>query len=250
MDDEDELKRQWAELAPAWIREAREGPNPTRTGLLDAPMLECCGDVQGRRVLDCGCGEGRFCRILLERGAGHVLGLDLCELMIDAASSLQSERDAYRVADVQNLHFIEDESFDLAISYLNQCDLPDFEANNREVHRVLRRGGRFVVANLHPMRSAVGTWQKASDGTKQHVVVDKYFDEGERRWRMMGVEITNFHRTMETYLSSFLNSGFAIERVLEPSVTRECLAVYPELDDELRVPNFIVYALRKPGLAQ
>lgn len=35
----DELKREWIDLAPAWIREAREGVNPTRTGLLDRPML-------------------------------------------------------------------------------------------------------------------------------------------------------------------------------------------------------------------
>jgi hypothetical protein len=29
-------------------------------------------------------------------------------------------------------------------------------------------------------------------------------------------------------------------------VTREQLKEYPELDDEARVPNFIIYILRKP----
>src|SRR5688500_9847639 len=97
----DRLKREWVELAPAWIKEAREGRNPTREALLDAPMLEACGSVDGLKVLDCGCGEGRFCRILANRGAS-VLGLDLCEPMITAARQLQSGRDEYRVADVQN----------------------------------------------------------------------------------------------------------------------------------------------------
>ena len=52
-------------------------------------------------------------------------------------------------------------------------------SNNREVFRVLRPGGRFVVANLHPMRSAVGGWHRTVDGKKQHVILDRYFDEGE-----------------------------------------------------------------------
>ena len=83
------------------------------------------------------------------------------------------------VADVQDLGFIEDETFDLAASYLNQCDLPDFNANDGEVFRVLRPGGRFIVANVHPMRSAVGGWHKTDDGKRQHVILDRYFDEGD-----------------------------------------------------------------------
>jgi SAM-dependent methyltransferase len=241
----EDLQREWLALAPAWIKEAREGRNPTRNGLLDEPTLVACGDVRGLRILDCGCGEGRFCRILVERGAGYVLGLDLCPPMITAAQALQSDRDEYRVADVQDLGFLDDESFDLAVSYLNQCDLPDFRANTREVCRVLRRGGRFVIANLHPMRSAGGGWQRTPDGEKEHVILDRYFDEGVRRWRMMGVDFTNFHRTLSTYIRTFLSEGFFLEGLIEPTVSDERLSEYPELDDEQRVPNFIIYQLRK-----
>ena len=190
MVNSDDLKREWLLMSQAWIKEAREGTNATRNGLLDVPMLGACGNVDGLKILDCGCGEGRFCRMLVERGAGSVLGLDLCEPMIEAARELQSGHDAYRAADVQDLGFIEDETFDLAVSYLNQCDLPDFHRNNRGVFRVLRKGGRFIVANLHPMRSAVGGWLRTSDAKKQHVILDNYFDEGARHWTMMGTEFT------------------------------------------------------------
>jgi len=240
------LDREWQELSIPWIKEAREGRNPTRKGLLDKPILEACGNVEGLKILDCGCGEGRFCRILVDKGAEQVFGLDLCEPMIMAAKELQSGNDKYQVADVQNLGFIENGAFDLIVSYLNQCDLPDFDANNREAFRVLRTGGRFVVANLHPMRSATGAWQRTEDGEKQHVILDRYFDEGERRWKMMGVDFTNFHRSLQTYAQGFIQAGFCIEGITEPTVSTEQLALYPELDDELRVPNFIIYILRKP----
>ncbi len=238
-----DLGREWCELAPAWIHEAREGANPTRTGLLDGPMLEACGDVTGLRVLDCGCGEGRFCRMLARRGASYVLGLDLCGEMIRAARDMGSAREEYRITDVQDLGSLETGSFDLCVSYLNLCDLPDFLANVREVRRVLRTDGRFVVANLHPMRSAVGGWHMSESGEKLHVILDRYLDEGERRWRMMGVDFTNFHRTLSTHVRGFLGAGFALADLVEPSVTPERLREYPQLGDEARVPNFIIYVL-------
>jgi len=240
------MNQEWLNLAPAWIKEAREGVNANRTGLLDQPMLEACGSVEGLRILECGCGEGRFCRLLVERGAAYVLSLDLCVPMVEAARELQAERDEYRVADAQDLSFVGDGTFDLAVSYLNQCDLPDFEANNREMFRVLKPGGRFVVANLHPMLSAVGACHRTEDGKKPHVIVDRYFEESERDWMIMGVEVTNFHRSLSTYVRSFLNAGFSITDIIEPTVTAEQVKAYPQLEDELRVPNFIIYILSKP----
>jgi SAM-dependent methyltransferase len=244
--NQDELNREWINLAPAWIREAREGANPTRTGLLDRPMLQACGNVEGFRILDCGCGEGRFCRMLAAQGAAYVLGLDLCAPMVEAAQELQSDCTEYRVADAQDLEFLDPESFDLCVSYLNQCDLPDFMANNRAVFRSLKPGGRFIVANLHPMRTAVGGWHRTEKGEKLHVILDRYFEETERRWRMMGTDFTNFHRTLSTYMRAFIMAGFVIADIIEPTVAREQLEDYPQLDDELRVPNFIIYVLRKP----
>lgn len=240
-----DLNQEWINLSEAWIEEARQGKNSTRNGLLDKPMLIACGDIIGKKIIDCGCGEGRFCRILAARGANYVLGIDLCEPMIEAARELQSENDEYCIADVQDISFIENEMFDLAVSYLNQCDVPNLDSNNREVHRILKKGGLFIVANLHPMRSAVGTWHRSDSGKKEHVILDRYFDEGDRTWKMMGSEFTNFHRTLSTYISGFLNAGFSIEGIVEPTVISEQLKNYPELDDELRVPNFIIYILKK-----
>jgi ubiquinone/menaquinone biosynthesis C-methylase UbiE len=241
-----DLVQQWQELSSDWIKDSR-GRNPNRKGLLDKPMLEACGDVSGLSVLDCGCGEGRFCRMMVTRGAANILGLDSCEPMIAAANELGTGADEYRVADVQVLDFIEDGTFDVVVSYLNQCDLPDFMANTREVFRVLKPGGRFIIANLHPMRSAAGGWHKDETGRKLHAVLDNYFDESERFWVMQGKDLTNFHRSLSTYLNGFLDAGFIITRVVEPSAALSDLRQYPELDDELRVPNFIIYVLTRPA---
>ncbi|SHJ35002.1 class I SAM-dependent methyltransferase [Lutispora thermophila] len=180
MRNSDDLMQEWAALVPMWIKEMREGKNSVRKGLLDSVMLDVCGKVEGLSILDSGCGEGRFCRMLVERGAKYVLGLDLCEEMIEAATKLKSECDDYRLKNVQDLGFIENEIFDIVVSYLNQYDLQYFETNNREVFRLLKSGGKFIVANLHPIRSATGKWYRDASGKKLHVILDNYFDEGER----------------------------------------------------------------------
>ncbi|HPT83454.1 MAG TPA: class I SAM-dependent methyltransferase [Limnochordia bacterium] len=243
--DYEHLQREWLELAPHWIAEARAGGDLSPRELLDAYMLAVCGDVTGLHILDCGCGEGRFGRMLAERGAGRVLGVDNCPPMIEAARELRSPRENYVLGDVQDLSFLPGESFDLAVSYLNQCDLPDFAANVRGVYRVLKPGGRFVVANIHPMRSAAGPWVRRPDGSKEYYILDNYFAEGPRQFTMKNVPITNFHRTLGTYLRGFFSAGFILEDLLEPTVTPEQAAQYPGLADEARVPNFIIFLLKK-----
>lgn len=245
MDKSNKLRKEWLQLAPFWIEESRQGGDVSRKGLLDEYMLAACGNVEGLRILDSGCGEGRFCRMLVARGAEYVLGVDTCEPMIEAAQELQSDNEEYVVGDVQNLDFIADESFDLAVSYLNQCDLEDYQANTNEIFRVLKDGGRFIIANIHPMRSAGGSWLRGPDGSKLHVMLDHYFSEGARHFLMKGLEVTNFHRTLSSYIRGFLNAGFLLEDIIEPRVSEESVAQFPELADERRVPNFIIYVLKK-----
>ena len=150
MDIERRLRTQWTEAAQDWI----ETDQAVRTGMLDSWMLDALGDVSGKTVIDIGCGEGRFCRLLAELGA-VVTGVDLTEPLIERARSLGSDRETYTVGDAEDLDGVCDGSFDLAVSYIVLVDLLDYQRSIREAYRVLRPGGRFVVCSVHPMRSAV-----------------------------------------------------------------------------------------------
>jgi tRNA(Arg) A34 adenosine deaminase TadA len=83
-------------------------------------------------------------------------------------------------------------------------------------------------------------------GRNLHALLDNYFDESERYWQIWGEDLTDSHRSLSTYLNGFLDAGFVIARVVEPSVAESDLKQYPELEDELRVPNLIIYVLDKP----
>lgn len=52
-------------------------------------FIQMMGDVRGKHVLDVGCGEGYFSRVIADMGAS-VIGIDFSEPMIEAA--LEEER--------------------------------------------------------------------------------------------------------------------------------------------------------------
>ena len=237
------IRAQWTKYAQDWI----ETNQAVRTGFLDSWMLDALGDVSGKSVIDIGCGEGRFCRLLSELGAA-VTGVDLTEALIEQARNVGSDSETYLVGDAENLEEVRDESFDLAVSYIVLVDLEDYRSSIRQAYRVLRPGGRFIVCNIHPMRTAV----KSTDGwisdrsRKLFYPVDNYTEEGEREFLWWSGPFINVHRTLSSYVSAFLDAGFVLEALQEPVPSEEQLAVHPGFDDEPRVPNFIIYVLKKP----
>ena len=58
----------WDESAAAWIASQGEDGDHGRRYVLDRPMLERAVAAGAAPALDVGCGEGRFCRMLAERG--------------------------------------------------------------------------------------------------------------------------------------------------------------------------------------
>ena len=240
MDLKNTLRTQWTEAAQDWIGQDQAG----RTGMLDSWMLDALGDVRGKRVLDIGCGEGRFSRLLAGLGA-QVTGLDLTEPLIERARCLSTDDDTYVVGDAETLDGIADESFDLAVSYIVLVDLLDYRASIEAAYRVLKPGGRFIVCNVHPMRSAVPYGWVNLAGRKLFYAVDNYTDEGPREFEWWGKNFVNMHRTLSSHVSAFLDAGFVLEGLDEPAPSEEQLVENPSFDDEFRSPNFIVYRLGK-----
>ena len=187
------LRAQWTESAQDWI----ETDQAVRTGMLDSWMLKALGDVSGKSVIDIGCGEGRFCQLLTELGA-VVTGIDLTAALIEQARNVGSKRETYLVGDAEDLAGVADDAFDLAVSYIVLTDLLDYRRSIREAYRVLRPGGRFIVCNIHPMRSAaMNTDGWISDRSRKlFYPVDNYTEEGPREFLWWRGPIINMHRTV------------------------------------------------------
>jgi 2-polyprenyl-3-methyl-5-hydroxy-6-metoxy-1,4-benzoquinol methylase len=105
----------------------RTGTDHNRTHVLDPATLDLLGDVSGKQVLDLGCGEGRFCRLLAQRGAS-LTGVDLSSRMIELAREAEAKEPlgvSYHEADAADLSFLRNSSYDVVLAYLSLFDVPD-----------------------------------------------------------------------------------------------------------------------------
>lgn len=233
----------WEESAEAWIATIGPEGDFARRFVLDRPMLERVDLSGARNMLDVGCGEGRFCRLLAARGL-RTTGIDPAASLVGQARRLHPEGD-YRVAGAEQLPF-EDESFDLVLAYLSLIDIPDVKAAIGEMTRVLRPGGHLLIANLNSFFSASNPtgWRSEPDGTRSFAL-DHYM--GERSdWIGWGnLRVLNWHRPLSTYMSLLLGADLQLRHFDEP-MPHGGDAV--QLEEFRRVPGFLVMDWQKPRL--
>jgi SAM-dependent methyltransferase len=93
--------------------ETWEGPSGWGTPVYEH-VIDRAKIGSGIRVLDCGCGAGRFARMAADRGAS-VAGIDAAQELIDIAAERTPEGD-FRVGDLEELPWPED-SFDVVTGF-------------------------------------------------------------------------------------------------------------------------------------
>ena len=105
-------------------------------------LLDAAGAGPGRKVLDLCCGQGNVSDALLRRGC-TVVGADFSPAML-ALARQRVPKAVFIEADAQALPF-GDAEFDIVVSNLGVCHVPDQPRALAEVRRVLRRGGTFAM---------------------------------------------------------------------------------------------------------
>lgn len=106
--------------------------------------------ARGSKVLEIGCGLGTDGAQFAKAGADYT-GVDLTEAAVELTRrrfELFDLPGKFQTADAENLDF-PDESFDLVYSHGVLHHTPDIAKAIREVHRVLRPGGRAIVMLYH-----------------------------------------------------------------------------------------------------
>ena len=203
--------------------------------------------VDGKRVLDLGCGAGQLALHLAEIGASEVIGIDVSERMLSLARSERAHpRTTYLRESIERVEF-PPARFDLVVSSLAFHYVADYRSLVRHIAGWLVPGGSLVFSTEHPiyMAGASGPgWVRDDRGRVTHWAVDDYAEEGlrEERWFVDGVR--KYHRTFASLMYGLIGAGFTVERVEEPVPDEETVRRRPEYAAERKRPMFLLVRAR------
>lgn len=151
--ESDEAYRLWA---PTYSEE-------TAISFLDEEFaFELSPPLEGKRLLDAGCGTGRRS---MNRTTALTIGVDLSLDMLQAGRASN-----FAVADVRSLPF-QDQSFDVIWCRLVLGHLCDARQAYNELARVSRTGGIILVSDFHAAAVTAGHQRSFLDSSgREHVV--------------------------------------------------------------------------------
>lgn len=202
--------------------------NAAHNAYLEFPTVTALvPDVEGSRVLDAGCGAGRYAEWLLSEGA-DVVGCDASQEMVEQARERLGNEVSVHHADLtEGLGFAADNSLDGIVCAGVLDYVEDWQQPLAEFTRVLRPDGFLVASVGHP----------ASDVNLE--AASSYF-EIELREPEFDVGAPLYRRPIEEIVGPLLNAGFRLSGLREPQPTEEFRGVAPEEYDEVaREPVFL-----------
>ncbi len=215
-----DIKEHWNDISSNY-QQAREinledvqyGPKaPTEE------TLNFLGDVDGKDILEMGCGGGEISIALAKKGA-NCIGVDISEEQLKIARD-RAEKESVEVKfkkdDIENLEMIDSRSKDLVISVFAFDWAQNIDLVFEEAYRVLREKGILVFSMQHPFYNCF------SEPDDEFKLVRPYY---ERENEEEGIKYKL--PTVGDLVNGLTEAGFEIKRLLEPEPVDE-----PQFKDE------------------
>lgn len=221
-------------------RNRRNSPN----NVLEKPIIDdLILDVAGKTILELGCGEGKYGKELLERGAHSYRGMDGSSNMIKQARlNLTGLNCSLEKIEIEKFDFPE-EQYDLVVSRLVFHYLEDLKSAAEKIYKSLRLKGELVCSVEHPIITSC--YDSYGRGKRGNWIVDHYFKSGKRINQWIGKEVVKYHRTFEEYFRLFKTAGFQMEEIRESKPFSVNFDKVEEYERRMRIPLFLLFKLRK-----
>jgi ubiquinone/menaquinone biosynthesis C-methylase UbiE len=187
--------------------------------------VKLLGSVNGKEILVLGCGSGNDVVWLTKHGS-NVTGLDISSKQLDIARN-QLTRSGLHASLVRvNLNHLAAfergtrQRYDVVISNYSLQYIEKLDRLFRTAYRLLRPHGEFIFSFDHPVLYATyRAYQKR--GRRKSMATFDYLNERVIHWtfRITGVDVPaySYHRRIDTILNALIESGFKIQKVIEPS---------------------------------
>jgi SAM-dependent methyltransferase len=197
----------------------------------------------GKRIVVLGTGAGAAAVTLAKAGA-RVIAVDGSDTQLAHTRRL-AEREEVKVelhhGDVADLAFLRADTVDAVLSVYVLGAVADIDRVFRQVHRILRTGGPFVVSIPHPY------FRTIDPGGDPPTVTRSYFDRAPIPWRTADESGNDAPHSISELITGLLRANFRIDTLLEPAPTAGARSRYwtPAM---AWLPATLILRARKEGI--
>lgn len=197
------------------------------------------GEIGGKRILDYGCGSGKFSRRIRDLGA-LVTAVDVSANAIERAKQRDKTNIDYRVIEHDDLSFLRNGSLDEAVATFVFCTMQqDDQVRNitRQIYERLNSKGYLTILEPHP--EALGYEfvsmkrerpKEVKSGTPIKVQLTG-----------MNTSFYDYWRSIDDYARILDETGYQVETIKEPQV-ENCPNETFWKDERIQPPLLIVRA--------
>lgn len=236
---------EWNIAAKWWADWISSGRDIYRAEILGPELLKASGDFNGLQVLDVGCGEGWFSRILASNGA-NVTAFDIANDLVEIAKEKES-------ASPQGIEYLtldaEDikqnwavEEFDLVTASMALECVPNIELALEGVAAVLKPGGRLALTAAHPDSENIRHAADEPNSTSREWIPSGL---NQRRGDPSAPPIMVWRMAILDWKQLIIDSGMIVESVQEPLLDESLADGKPALELATTNPPFMVITARK-----
>ncbi|ANU13166.1 methylase [Planococcus halocryophilus Or1] len=193
-------------------------------------------ELAGLHILDAGCSAGWYSEQLAQRGA-QITAVDISPEMVKHTHKLLGDKASVICLDLEETLPFQDETFDVVVSSLTLHYLKEWRETFKELHRVLKPGGSFLLSIHHPLTDL--KLLEDVDYFSTELIVDSW-NKGGKTYK-----VPFFRKSLSEVFESLL-AHFTIERVVEPKPTEIFKKLAPEQYAKLmKSPNFLILKVSK-----
>jgi len=216
----DKKDTSWRKVAGWYDKTVKEGES-YQNKVIYPNLLRWLHDLKGKKVIDVGCGQGFFSRVMAEKGA-MVTGVDSAGPLLQIAKK-EGKNIKYVKADVHDLSFAKAGEFDMALCVLSLQNMENLKGALAEISRVTKPGGKLIAVLNHPAFRIPQSSSWGFDDGKgiQYRRIDSYLSSAKTKIDMYPsrkekkVYTYSFHHSIQDYAKALSASSFAIVKLEE-----------------------------------
>ncbi len=217
--------------------------------LIEIPtMKSMLPNLQGKTILDLGCGAGGMARYFIEQGAKNVYAIDISQNMINEAKQLPCKNIEYHIMAMEDIDKI-DKKFDIVFSSLAFHYVEDFKTLIHNCYNLLNDNGILLFSQENPIATAIVYNENVSKhieiNNKRYYLISDYNNISKRNLDWNVKDVIKYHRNFETIINTLINEKFEVLQIKEPSASKEAIELVPKYAYQTDRPYFLFVKAQK-----